>query len=182
MTENKFITIFKIYLGVFVLFTAIFIASFHFPLFIKQNVLFYRGLYLIILDLLATLAIVAIIYHFHSNLKKETLFSALIFSLSINLCFFVIFPVTFDRSVTTFLLNTLKERKISNTCNGLTENNLESFLVDEYVKKEKAVHRRINEQSIIKFIQDNNGCFSLTNKGKDFLKFSNVIKGLYGLK
>ena len=150
------------------------------PLFASQKVLFYRGNMLLASTFLLLL-IISLIFSKKIKISYESLFAALVMSASIHLALFVVFPVTFDRSVTMYLLNRLNSSH-SPSCQGLAPKQMENLLIDEYVKKDQAISRRIKEQSIINTIQSNNQCVSLTDRGQKFLTFSELIKQLYALE
>ena len=104
----------------------------------------------------------------------ESIIAAIIVSTAINLSIFVVFPVTFERSVTIYLLNTLAQ-------NQLTKSQLQNKLINEYVIKNKTVDKRVIEQEIIHMISDDQNYLHLTKQGINFLKFSEIIKKIYGI-
>lgn len=171
--------IIKTYLLIFILYSCIFFLLLISSVFPNQQVLFYRGLTLFAISTLVTFLILFFLRKKLKNLTLETIINSIIFSLSIHLCFFVIFPVTFDRSVTMYLLNTIN-KNTENTC--IQKDNIQQKLINEYIIEQKAVSRRINEQSIIDFINIDNDCIQLTAKSKKFLNFSSIIKKLYQIK
>ena len=117
------------------------------------------------------------------KLRMESIFAIMVLSVSVNLSFFVIFPVTFDRSVTTYLLSTLDSRGEENGyCSGLKNTELEDYFINEYVQEEKAIERRIIEQSVTDFVREKDDCVWLTFKGKNFLNFMAIIKKMFAIK
>ena len=58
---------------------------------------------------------------------------------------------------------------------------MQETFIKEYVKEQKAMSRRINEQSIINMMKVDRECVSLTPRAKNFLKFSKIVKQLYGI-
>ena len=107
--------------------------------------------------------------------------AALIIAFSIHLSLFVIFPVTFERSVTMYLLNTLKNNQ-QNICQGLTKEQMKNKLINEYVVGKDAISKRINEQTIINMINKKSSCYQLTGRGTSFLKLSETLKKIYNIK
>ncbi|MBU1200006.1 hypothetical protein KJ953_00550 [Patescibacteria group bacterium] len=164
------------YVGYFLLFSLIFVLSFHSPLFASQKILFYRGLNLMVLTFIFVGTLILLTNKIIFKLSTESIIAILTLSISTNLCFFVIFPVTFDRSVTTYLLSTL------NNHNGIKTIELENYLIKEYIQEKGAVERRITEQSVTNFIRKEDDCVSLTTKGKKFLNFMTIIKKLFAIK
>jgi len=181
MNDRKkyFVKILAVYFIILILFSFLFILSFHTPLFLEQRVLFYRGLFLLLIITFTTLIICLFLNKYFFKVSFETLFASLILAFCFNLSFFIVFPVTFDRSVTTYLLSAIKEKSGTQTCGGLPEKQLEQLFIDEYVLDQKAVSRRIKEQSIIKTVEKDRDCVKLTQRGDNLLNFLNLIKKLY---
>jgi hypothetical protein len=76
-----------------------------------------------------------------------------------------VFPVTFERSITMFLLNTLSNAS-STTCKGLSKEEMQTELINNYVIKIKAINKRVTEQQIIGFVSNSNSCIQLTPKSR----------------
>jgi len=170
---------FRSYFLVFLLFTVVFLLLFRSPLFKGQTVLFYRGSFLLAVTFLL-FAITPGVIRGVVKVKYDTFFAALVMSASIHLAIFVVFPVTFDRSITMYLLNRLATSQFS-TCQGLSPQQMEQLFIREYVKRDQAIARRLKEQSIIKMLEKKDSCVSLTPRGHNFLKLSEFIKQLYAL-
>jgi hypothetical protein len=181
MSKRGFGQVLATYILNFLLFTSLFILSFHTPLFMAEKVLFYRGLWILPIALILSGTISALISHYWYKLPVESFIASLLVAASLNICFFIVFPVTFDRSVTMYLLSELKTNPKAENCNGLIEKEFEQNLVSEYVYKQKAVSRRIFEQSEIGTIQTLGDCVQLSTKGEAFLEFSNLIKKAYAI-
>jgi len=182
LTKKTFWPLAGFYGVVFLIFTAVFILSFHSPLFVRQNVLFYRGISLLVVTTIVTSAICILLNKHFFKLHQETLVAALLISISLNLSFFIVFPVTFDRSVTTYLLSAIKEKSNAQTCGGLSEKELEKAFIDEYVLGQKAINLRIKEQSTINMVKEQDNCIQLTPRGQNFLRLSEIIKKIYSVK
>ena len=176
MTMQRFIQLLFFYFLIFSLFSVFYILLFHTPIFLNQQVLFYRGLLLLFLNFFIFLLILFLFY-----LKKiisysfETIIASLIISFSFNLAFFVVFPVTFERSVTMYLLKKIANKKIS-------KKELEKNLISEYIIKDKALDKRINEQKVIDFIREKDGYLWITERTKKFINWSELISEWYNLK
>lgn len=169
------------YLFIFVLFTLIFILFFHTPLFIGQKVLFYRGVELLAVTSIIVCIIMTLINRIWINLYWESLIAAISISISINMCFFLLFPITIDRSISMYLLTTLRDKDIDQGRIGISEKKLEEYFIEDYVNNKQAVKRRIFEQSIINMIKEQDGYVKLTNNGKVFMQFLQVIKIIYAI-
>ncbi len=170
-----------IYFITFLFFTLIYLSLFHTSLFSSQRVLFYRGLFLLSVTLIILFILAIFLSRKLFRLNLESLIAAILVSTSINLSFFVVLPVTFERSVTMYLLNTLKDSQ-GTSCQGLSKSQLEEKLINEYIIERKAIDKRANEQKIIGFIKEDNQCIQLTPKALNFLKLSELIGSVYGLK
>ena len=168
------------YLLIFLLFTLIYLSLFHLPVFSGQKVIFYRGIYLLVLATIVT-AVLMVAIRKRIGLGWETLIAAIVMSSCIHLAVFIVFPVTFDRSVTIFLLNTLDSYPANQICRGYTEGQLQDELINGYIKAKGALAKRLNEQEIINFVADNNRCVSLTKKGTAFIRSSKIIDKIYGI-
>jgi len=170
----------QVYLLTFIGFSLLYLFLFRTSLFSSQRVLFYRGNLLLLVAFLLTAAIL-FVFRRRFKLSFETALAALVLSAALHLAFFVVFPVTFDRSVTMYLLNRLETAK-SAQCAGLFEKEMERVFIEEYVKEQQAMRRRISEQSIIKMIEVEKKCVSLTPRAKNFLRFSEMVKKWYALQ
>lgn len=159
---------------VLAVFTGIYLLLFHLPVWAGQKILFYRGIWLLLAAAVITAGLLGVVFRWWAGLTAATGLAAIITAAAINLAVFVIFPVSFDRSVSMYLLNNL------NSCR--TEAEMEKDLVDVYVQQNRAVRRRIEEQKATGTVTENNSCVSLTTGGKNFLKLSEIIKKVYGVK
>lgn len=168
------------YFLIFFVFTLLYIISFHSPIINNQNVLFYRGLGLLVIITLITTVLV-IFFKKKLQLSTETAMAAIIVSASINLALFITFPITYDRSITMYLLDRLNNPPANSICKGYTESELEQRLSSEYIQKKQALKKRLHEQSVIKFISQDSQCITITEKAKQFLQFSEIIKKIYGV-
>lgn len=169
-----------LYGGVGVLFSLLFIGAFHTALFESQDVLFYRGVTL--LSTVFGLFCLGALFIFRTAPEfLESFIAATIASASIHLAIFVVFPVTFDRSVTMHLLHTLRNAPTTVTCHGLSPTELEKLFIESYIRTEGAIPRRIHEQSVINMIAAENSCVSLSERGSRFLNFSTIVSRLYNL-
>lgn len=178
--KKKLTLVISVYCAIFFLFSLVYLSLFHTFLFKSQTILFYRGIILLAITL-SIFLILAIGLNF--KLKKlylESILAAILVSTSFHLSLFVVFPVTFERSVTMYLLNTLAINHNDQSCQGLAKSQLQDKLIKEYVLKNKALDKRLSEQKVINIINGNQECVQLTQQGLDFLKLSELIKKIYG--
>lgn len=139
------------------------------------TILFYRGVALAIAAGLVT-GLVAL---WPARRSRDPLLpvSAAAVSLSFNICFLVLLPVTVDRSVTVYLLSRLEQRQQS----GMDAAQLQQAFIDGYVVKLGAVGRRIDEQRKSgNVVVGPDGKVRLTRQGQDFMAFSRLVERLFG--
>lgn len=154
---------------------AIFVLLFWAKIGSSLTILFYRGVALAIAAALLT----GLIALWPARRTGERLLpiSALAVSLSFNICFLVLFPVTVDRSVTVYLLSRVERQQQS----GVDAAELRQAFVDDYVVKMGAVERRLDEQQRsgnVTVAPD--GKVRLTSQGERFMAFSRLVERLFG--
>ena len=74
-----------------------------------------------------------------------------------------------------YLLKKIANKKIS-------KKELEKNLISEYIIKDKALDKRINEQKVIDFIREKDGYLWITERTKKFINWSELISEWYNLK
>jgi hypothetical protein len=100
----------------------------------------------------------------------------MVWAVSINLVFLVLFPVTLDRSITTYLLATVAKDS------DYEIESLSKKFVEDYVVGQKAVERRLDEQRVIGLVTDNKNEIKLTKNGQRFLWLMTLIKRIYRIE
>ena len=139
------------------------------------RILFYRGVVLAIAAALIT-GLVAI-WAARRTQDSSLPIAAAALSLSFNVCFLVLLPVTVDRSVTVYLLSTIDRDQDA----GIDANGLQRAFIDGYVVKMGAIDRRIDEQRTsgnINVAPD--GKVRLTGQGRRFMALSRAIARVFG--
>ena len=135
----------------------------------RPELLFYRG---VGLSFLAGLMIVFFEGRFSwDSLKNEPLLSRAVMSICFNITFLILFPVTFERSVSMFFL---REWEIA-ASEGLTEKEAEERLIRGYVIQLQATNRRISEQVQSGNLWKEGDRYYLSEQGKRFLSFSRKV-------
>jgi len=171
-----------VYFLSFIGYTICYCFLFHTFLFSWEKVLFFRGLYLLFIN---TGCFLSMLFFFYKKkyLHFETIVSILIMCISLNLCFFVVVPVTVDRSLSVFILHTLEKENAQNkNCNGLKKSEIQNKLVSTYILSKSALAKRLTEQNIINNVQlNNNDCISLTKKGRMTMDLFRFFGYLYGV-
>jgi hypothetical protein len=174
--------ILPVYTYFFLIFSLLFFLLLRLPIF-QIGVLFYRGIILLILTAVVSFSVFSFLNRKFFRLSWETIIACLILSFSLHLSFFVIFPVTFERSVTMYLLEKIasgEELKTKNQC--LSKQTLNQFLMEEYILKNKAIDKRIKEQEIAGFLKATNNCVRMPPKGRFFLRVVKIIKKVYAIR
>jgi hypothetical protein len=139
------------------------------------TILFYRGIALA----LAVAVAIGLVSGWIGRRNGDASFpiAAAALSLSFNICFLVLLPVTVDRSVTVYLLSTIEKREDA----GVDSAALQRAFVDGYVVKLGAVDRRLDEQTKSgNLTVGKDGKVRLTAQGQRFMQFSRLIARLFG--
>lgn len=144
--------------------------------------LFYRGVFFLGLTWLVVFALSIVFRAVSAGMTSvESLFSATVLALSVNFAFFVIIPVTIDRSVTTFLLSSMDSE--GPTGGGYSKADLQQILKSNYLGKFDAVGRRLDEQILSGNISETSvGVYELTEQAQSFLRFAQFIARVYAIQ
>lgn len=164
------------YCMVFVIFSLIYILLFRVGTF-SEWILFYRGLALLALTSVLSLALFFWIAAKTRRLSFETGIAGVICSACLHLAFFIVVPVTIDRSQTTFLIQLMEKEN-----RELSKDELEELFVKKYIYENNAIGRRIDEQVRSGNFIPSNGGFVLTKQGSGFLEISRLVLKTFGLR
>ena len=169
---NKSLKKILVILLIEIVFTSIYLLSFKLNLI---KIFFYKGiLYLIVISIV--LITILLIYKKYKNYFdiKDIIIIILLFFLT-NILVFGMIPTTIDRSISVFMLNSINKEELS-------KKEIEKIFIDEYVYKNKAFEKRINEQITTGTIKKNSkGKYTLTKKGKSLLKLFKMINKIYNI-
>lgn len=158
--------------GGFLLYLAL-IAS---PLLGAIPMLFYRGVLIAFIGALLLGLLLAIAGRRAPALDLSTGVGAVALSLAFNISFLIVFPVTFDRSITMFLL-----ARIERQDGQLTPPMLENVFIREYLGDLRQIDRRVSEQTLSGNIaQRDDGRIALTPQGRRLLSSARQIGGWFG--
>lgn len=138
------------------------------------DVLFYRGLILIALSGLLTFAA----FIFASPLfraKPSAAFTAAVLSMSINLSFLIVLPVTIDRSISVFLLGYMDQHADT----SFTTSQLRDVFSGTYVDRYQQIERRMDEQVISRNVEQIGGGYRISAQGRAFVTFARGIAWLF---
>ncbi|WP_062732905.1 hypothetical protein [Sphingobium abikonense] len=152
----------------------LYVALIRSPLLGGVAILFYRGV--VIAGVIAFLLLVAgIVARHRLHLAPKTLVGAVALSLAFNISFLIVFPVTFDRSITMFLL-----ARIERQDGQLDPSGLEQVFVRQYLGDLRQIDRRIAEQSLSGTIRVERGRIHITPQGRRLLEGARLVGGWFG--
>jgi hypothetical protein len=143
------------------------------------SILFYRG----IADLVALAPVMFIVLLLVLRLPRAAQLltardaaAATLVAVSLNLTFFVVGPVTVDRSVSVFMLSRLADAQ-----SPLTAGDLRQAFAERYVGEWDQVGRRIQEQIASGNVeQPSEGHYRLTAQGESFMRTAQFISRVFG--
>ena len=136
---------------------------------------FYRGLVIIWLAT-AIVILAALLWNRRwLQLSLNEVITTMVLWGILHIAFFVTVPVTLDRSLTIFVL-----REIHAAKSGLSENEIATAIVDQYVVAGGAVGRRIHEQAVSgNIMRVSDGRWDLTLQGKNLLSIFRAVARIY---
>ncbi|CAN5312684.1 hypothetical protein BH11PSE5_BH11PSE5_16720 [soil metagenome] len=162
-----------IYTGVIAGGFLLFVALVRSPLLLNVSILFYRGILLAGISVMILLITGAFAVA-RCRMELTTLVGACAISLAFNICFLVVFPVTFDRSITIFLL-----AQIEKDDGTFDARSLERAYTRKYLGEMRQIDRRINEQQLSGNIAINKGKIQITPQGRQVLKGARIVGGWF---
>jgi len=138
------------------------------------GILFYRGVVLAMGA--AILTAVATAWLSRGSEDRSLPIAAAALSLSFNICFLVLLPVTVDRSISVYLLSTIEQHQKA----GIKPAALQSAFIDGYVLDMGAIDRRIDEQRRSgNIVVTPQGKVQLTAQGKRFMDLSRLVARVF---
>ncbi len=145
------------------------------PLVRNVDILFYRGLLLCgVSAVLLALLLIAARWRWKS-LEPAWIVATVSMSLSFNLMFLIVLPVTIDRSISVFLLAEINARGASPP----DTTQLEQAFVQHYVHDMRQIDRRVREQVQSGNVTVYDGAIRLTPRGQHFLAFARILARLF---
>lgn len=154
---------------------------FHTPLFRNISVLMYRGCAIIFF---VGIMLSFILYFLYRRLVKcgkiffepHDILSAVIVFMCIKLTFFVLVPVTVERSVSVFTLSQIEKAEAFT----ITKDEATHIFLEKYVIDNDAFGKRFDEQIVTGSIKENpDGSYTLTKRGHFLVDFFKIIGRLY---
>ena len=148
----------------------------------RVSILMYRGLLLASLAIVAQVVAIKLLWRcswlnqaYSPSSRSALIVSAGGLAFALNIVFFIVIPVTIDRSVSVFLLG-----RLTGSAEGLSKTELRDALVTTYVDDYDAVNRRMQEQITSGNVSYQAGRFILTPQGRQFIKFSRFVGSVFG--
>lgn len=140
------------------------------------DILFYRGLVLIALVGTATYGLLAVALPRlrTSRIGLRDAFAATAVSLSFNLSFLVVLPVTVDRSISLFLLAQMARQDHS-----LRADEVRDLFTTVYVGQHRQIERRLREQTLSGFLDREGASYRISAKGRRLVATSRIIGTLF---
>lgn len=163
-----------IYIILYIVTTAVFIALFHTPLFASMEVLMYRGTFFIVLTGLLAAVLMGVIRHFWRKDLITVKDMILLFCgcCCVNMVLFTLIPVTVERSVSVFMLSYMEE----NDHQTYAQEDVEDIFVEKYVKDYGAFEKRFDEQLVSgNIVENDDGTYSITEQGKQIVGMFRMV-------
>jgi len=113
------------------------------------------------------------ILKFEKNLRLLTLISAF----SLNFAFFVLFPVSYERSVTVQLLTNLSESKGEIE---LSKIDIQNEII-KVTEKEEFTEKRIFEQLYTGYLNETESGYEVSNSINNFINTKKIISKIYNI-
>lgn len=146
------------------------------PLLGSIPLLFYRGVLIAFVGALLLGGLMGLAARRVPMLDLSTVIGATALSLAFNISFLIVFPVTFDRSITMFLL-----ARIERQDGQLTPPMLEDVFVRQYLGDLHQIDRRVREQTLSgNIVQRGDGRIELTPQGRRLLSSARTIGSWFG--
>ena len=152
---------------------ACFALLFRADLFSGLTILFYRGLVLLVLAFGIGLCVMAGLAGLLRawGVRRRDALGACVLSLSLNLSFLVIFPVTVDRSISVFLLG----RMAAHPGESFTADRARAEFEAVYLGRFRQIERRMAEQTVSGTIAPAGEGYVITPRGLAFIRLSGLV-------
>ncbi|MDR3464284.1 MAG: hypothetical protein P4L76_18425, partial [Beijerinckiaceae bacterium] len=139
--------------------------------------LFFRGLVLAGISFIILFALLAAMIKGwgRHGLNSRDAFCAAVLSLSFNICFLVVAPVTVDRSVSIFMLGEMAAHPEQ----SYATDDMSRRFVDVYIGDYQQIGRRLREQTEIGNVAEAGGHYRISRRGQDFIAISKFVSWLF---
>jgi hypothetical protein len=139
------------------------------------DILFYRGVVLCGVAFVLTIALLAYLGHATGRASLRDAVAAGFLSLGLNLSVLVIAPVTFDRSLSVFILGYMAAHHDETFRTG----EIEAAMRDIYVGELRQIERRMQEQLRSGNVIQSNGTYTISPQGLAFVTWARRIGWLF---
>jgi hypothetical protein len=142
------------------------------------DVMFFRGLVLAAATFLVLFALGLLATRVRPSygFMGRDAFSAAVLSLSFNVCFLVVVPVTVDRSISVFMLG-----EMANAPDHLFSSaEMSRIFTKVYVGDLAQIDRRMHEQSVTGNVEQLQDGYRITPRGRRFIAAAKVTSRLFG--
>lgn len=168
-----------VYVCVYIICSAIFIALFHTDLFSEINVLMYRGILLLLLSGIIAIILMASVVKIYKKLGMDGRDVLLMFCgfCCVNMVFFTLIPVTVERSVSVFMLSYMEESDKEIFSENEIRDAFIALYVDEYGAFQKRFEEQITSGNIV-YDSNENG-FTITSTGRKMVRLFRIMASLF---
>lgn len=168
-----------VYVCVYIICSAIFVALFHTGLFSEMKVLMYRGIFLLLLSGIIAIILMVSVVKICKKLCLDGRDVLLMFCgfCCVNMVFFTLIPVTVERSVSVFMLSYMEESDEE----IFSENEIRDAFIALYVDEYGAFQKRFEEQIVsgnIVYDSNENG-FTITSAGRKMVSLFRITASLF---
>ena len=160
---KKILGLIGIYIAIYAVCTALFIALFHTPVLANMKVLMYRGIGLLILSGILAAVVMGIIRKFWKFITVRDIIMVFVIFCCVNMVLFTLIPVTVERSVSVFMLSYMDE----NSDQSFTKEDIGEIFTSKYVNDFGAFDKRFDEQLVTGTLIDNgDGTYTISDEGR----------------
>jgi hypothetical protein len=177
MTTKNLVNLLLFHFFTITIGTILFVLSFRTRLFLSMNVLFYRGILLLITAcIVVTLILLFIkISNRFNLLTYRDIILGITIIFSFNLLFFTHFPVTSERSISLFMLGYMNK----NVDKAFTKEEITQVFIEKYIIEYGEIEKRFHEQMVTGDIVSAGKGYRITKRGQSILKFFNFVDDLF---
>ena len=176
-TAGSVFALIGLYVLIYLVCTALFIALFHTSFLGGLDVLMYRGAAFIIITGTVSAVIMGVIRKFWGFVTVRDIIMMFVIFCCVNMVFLTLIPVTVERSVSVFMLSYMDE----NSDQTFTEESVGEVFTTKYVDDYGAFEKRFHEQVETGTIVENpDGTYSITDSGRFVVKMFRTIAEWFG--
>jgi hypothetical protein len=177
MTTKNLVNLLLFHFFTITIGTILFVLSFRTRLFLSMNVLFYRGILLLITAcIVVTLILLFIkISNRFNLLTYRDIILGITIIFSFNLLFFTHFPVTSERSISLFMLGYMNK----NVDKAFTKEEITQVFIEKYIIEYGEIEKRFHEQMVTGDLVSDRAGYRISKRGRMILRFFNFIDELF---